>query len=129
MQEREKRKAAAKKDPESEAEAEKRKREEARQEREQRKAEREGSIGQRIRVWWNADEFCDGTIVSYGGDGGYIPEARRGKHLVKYDNGEEQYEKLFGRRGVVTWEELPDKPTKKKKVPPKKSTGFDLGRG
>jgi len=81
-----------------------------------------------VRVWINADDFCDGTIVCYGGEGN-VPAEQRAKHLVKYDDGEEHYEKLFGRRGVVTWEELPDKPTKKKKVPPKKSTGFDLGRG
>ena len=94
-----------------------------------RKKERHECVGRRVRIWWNADEFYDGSIEFYGGDGGSARERERGKHWVKYDDGEARYERLFGRCATMTWEFLPDgPPTKKKKAPRKKSTGFDLGR-
>ena len=70
----------------------------------------------------------DGVIMKFGGDGKKVPAHRSGRHYVVYDDGAKRWEKLFG-RGAVEWDFLPDgPPTKKKKAPRKKSTGFDLGR-
>ena len=51
-----------------------------------------------------------------------------GRHVIHYDDNTKENEDLRD-RSSTRWEFLPDgPPTKKKKAPRKKSTGFDLGR-
>ena len=66
------------------------------------KEERGAIVGHRIRVWWDGEkEWFRGRIDSYFGPFG--EKTKRGRHHVHYDDGTEEWEKLFGRDDVLEW--------------------------
>ena len=89
-----------------------------------------GLVGKRVEVFWPKEgRYFPGVVTAY-------TEYRSGTvfhHTIQYDDGDEETINL----GKQTWHEIDDDasdsepdapPAKKKKVPPRNSTGFDLGR-